>query len=484
MTEKQPIAQPEEERKRQPVQRIDTMPRSVPFIVGNEAAERFSFYGMRSILMLYMTSVLLIPDYEATRILHTFIAAVYFFPLIGGWLADRYFGRYWTILTISLLYCLGHAALAIFEGKLYGLYLGLALIAIGSGGIKPCVSAFVGDQFGPEREHLLPKVYGWFYWSINFGSFFSMLLIPYLKENYGYRVAFGVPGIAMGLATLIFWLGTPTYVRKPPSRETGQKGFWPIVLYAIKHLKERKRGESFLDVARKKYSEEEVQAAKAVLYILLIFAPAPLFWSLFDQTASTWILQGEKMVPLSIPLPFAPKFSLNAETIQSLNPLLVMLLIPLFTMVLYPWADRLGLRPTPLRRMTLGMFLAAFSYVIVGWYQIHVEHGARMSILWQVIPYIVLTSAEVLFSTTGLEFAFTQAPKSMKSIIMSFWLLTVCIGDSLISLITTLNEKVLKTSLSGQFFLYAGMVVIVAILFGELAIIYRRLRAKAGLPVD
>ena len=147
-------------------------------------------------------------------------------PLFGAWLSDRLIGRYHTILWVSLVYCLGHGVLAASglthsaHGRLVCLCVGLALIAIGSGGIKPCVSAFMGDQFGPGQVHLLQKAYGAFYWAINFGSFFSFLVVPWAHEKWGYAAAFGIPGVLMAVATMIFYSGTPYYTRKPTNSNT------------------------------------------------------------------------------------------------------------------------------------------------------------------------------------------------------------------------------------------------------------------------
>ena len=158
--------------------KANRFPSQIKYIVGNEACERFSYYGMMGILELFLANQMAMSDEGATEILHLFGAAVYFLPLFGGWLADRWIGRYWTILIISFFYCLGHGTLALFGTSRAGLFTGLALIAIGAGGIKPCVSANVGDQFGPRNKHLLEKIFGWFYFSINFGSFFSTMLTP------------------------------------------------------------------------------------------------------------------------------------------------------------------------------------------------------------------------------------------------------------------------------------------------------------------
>src|SRR5215471_16609671 len=205
-------------------------PRSTWFIVSTEACERFSFYGMTSILTLYLQYQMKMGPDGAKERVHLFNAAVYYLPLLGGLLADKYLGRYRTILFLSLFYCLGHGSLALFEGKELGVYLGLALIAIGAGGIKPCASAFVADQFPKLDERGLAKVYGLWYWAVNLGAFFASALIPVVapiwddgkkvNENWGYSWAFGIPGIFMGIATLLFFLGTPLYIRRPPQVDT------------------------------------------------------------------------------------------------------------------------------------------------------------------------------------------------------------------------------------------------------------------------
>jgi POT family proton-dependent oligopeptide transporter len=484
-------------------------PPQIKFIVGNEACERFSYYGMRSILAGYITGAVLKGGLgqdadTSTEIIHLFVFANYFMPLFGAWLSDKFIGRYRTILWVSLFYCAGHGVLACSDfvgggvhGKLTCLFIGLALIAFGSGGIKPCVSAFMGDQFKPEQSHLLQKAYGAFYWAINFGSFFSFLVIPWIKDHHGYSLAFGVPGILMAIATFIFWLGTKHYVRVPPSRETKHAGFFKVFFHAFqirlkivaadvrrlilpksasesepRHL--GSYGKSFWDAARSRFSESEIDAAKSVPPILFVFALVPVFWSLFDQTNSTWVLQGQKMVPAKF-----LGLDIGAEQMQSMNPLIVMLLVPLFTLGIYP---RLGRFASPLKRMAYGMFLAAGSYLIVAALQKQIEAGAQLSVLWQTAPYIVLTAAEVLISTTGLEFAFREAAPELKSIIMSFWLLTVAFGDLLVAAITKIfaNGTGESSVSTNRFLLYAGLTFIVAILFSLIATTYRYRDAAAA----
>lgn len=198
------------------------MPRQIPYIIGNEACERFSFYGMRNILVQFLITSLLLQEItaegragEAKDIMHSFMIGVYFFPLLGGWLADRFFGKYHTILWFSLVYCAGHLCLALFENSREGFFLGLGLIALGAGGIKPLVASFMGDQFDQSNKHLAKIVFDAFYWIINFGSLFASLLIPLVLKNWGPQWAFGIPGILMFIATFVFWLGRKRYVLVP-----------------------------------------------------------------------------------------------------------------------------------------------------------------------------------------------------------------------------------------------------------------------------
>jgi POT family proton-dependent oligopeptide transporter len=440
------------------------LPRGVPFIIGNEAAERFSYYGMLSILTIYLSREMKLGDVEGKKVVHTFATAVYFLPLFGAWLADKMIGRYWTILSISLFYCAGHAALALYEGSLAGVYAGLILIAIGAGGIKPCVSAFVGDQFPPENEKGLTRVYGWFYWSINFGATFGFALIPMLRDGAGYSWAFGVPGIAMGVATVIFWLGRNKYVRQPPQREWHQAGVTKVWLYAFRNQAQRRPGQRWLDVALTKFSAEEVNGVRAVARIVAVFITIPVFFALYNQVNSTWVLQGEKMTPFDV-----LGFKVDGERMQAVGSILVMIWVPILTYLVYPLCEKLGLRPTALRRMAVGMVLAGVTYVISGWMQGRIDAGEKLNLAWQLVPYVVLVAGEVLVSATGLEFAFEEAPKTMRSMMMSLWLLTIAGGHFLIAFFTDINARYIKASGAKELYFYAGLMFVVSVLFMGIA---------------
>jgi proton-dependent oligopeptide transporter, POT family len=619
-------------------------PPGIPYIVGNEGAERFSFYGMRQILYIHLSALFLRfvaedavskealadANVRATQVTHMFMAAVYLVPLIGALLADRFLGKYRVIFWVSMLYVAGHAVLAVagrsatmgaFAAAEVGMFIGLGLIALGSGGIKPCVSANVGDQFTKENSHLVGKVFQIFYFIINFGSFFASILTPMiyyadaadpLNERTGPEWAFGVPGILMAIAAVVFWMGRNKFVKVPAkpggklgfldfvssaflatpllvvvlvgssvaehvvnaamSEEAGAVGaafahiaatYWPhalvaiagfalglflfryrqklqpdsgflsVLLYSLSHKGERQAGEDFWAPARKKFGEEAADGPPAVLRIIVVFSMVSVFWALFDQHSSTWVQQAKAMV-LSFDAPrwiwygFAlpatlvsaafgavwlfmwvsnrtmPRkvnlavlglgvlwavvsvvfqlvnpdggasmstINMSAAQISALNPLMVMMIIPLLNVAVYDPLDRRGRPLKPLTRMTIGMFMAALAFASVAILQLRIESSEpnTIHVLWQVIPYFIMTTAEVLVSITGLEFAYTQAPRSMKSTIMGFWLLCVSFGNILVAFLAPFQ----KLSLSSFFWIFAALMAAASVVFMLLAMRYK-----------
>jgi POT family proton-dependent oligopeptide transporter len=445
-------------------------PRSVPFIVGSEGAERFSFYGMRSILTVYMAQYLLVPGHQAEAAYHYFIMACYLTPLVGGWMADRLWGRYRIILWLSFGYVFGHLVISGFESRA-GLFAGLALIAAGSGGIKPCVSAYVGDQFRPDQKKLLERVYGLFYWMINLGSFTSTLLIPQLLAWYGPRVAFAVPALLMALALLVFVLGKRQYVNVPPTGPNPHS-FARVVSTAV--ARRGAGGTHWLDAARGHHPDEAVDGAKAVFRIMGVFACVTAFWALFDQHGSSWVLQARRM-DLDV-----NGYKLQASQLSALNPVMVLALIPLFQRGLFPALESRGVKVTPLGKMTFGMFLTVLSFVSAALVESAMTGGARPSALWQIPQYVFLTAGEVLVSVTGLEFSYTQAPRSMKSTIMSIWLVTIAFGNFLTAAVSGLN----RFEGAAYFWFFAALMLAGAVGFGFVARRYRPVEAAPAVAAQ
>jgi len=386
------------------------MPGGIPYIIGNEAAERFSFYGMKTILIIFMTDYLLMTENKSTVWVHTFVMAAYFLPLIGGLVSDIFWGKYRTIIRLSLFYCLGHGVLAVYESQ-QTLALGLALIALGAGGIKSCVSAHVGDQFNRTNSDLLERVFGYFYISINVGATLSTLLTPWLMKHYGPSIAFGVPGVLMLVATITFWMGRKRFIAIPP---VGWKKF---------------RQEVFTP-----------HGMRIILKLCVVYLFVSIFWSLFDQTASTWVLQAKRsLMDKTIDLGFV-RFELLPDQVQSINPILIVTLAPIFSFIIYPAVNRF-FKLTYLRKIAIGLFIAAFSFAIISWVEGKMEQGIPMHVGWQLLAFLFITTAEVLVSITTLEFSYTQAPIAMKSLIMGLFWLTVTFGNFIT---TQVNEYILR----------------------------------------
>src|SRR4051812_18102155 len=245
----------------QSTERDDKMPAGIPFIVANEFAERFCYYGINAILTIYMTRFLRLGDAEATTFHSLFKSGAYFFPLFGAIVSDVFWGKFRTIMTFSLAYVAGCTVLALVPGK-EGLLPGLFLVAFGTGGIKPCVSTNVGDQFTSRNQHLIERAFSYFYLSINAGSTISIFFCPVLLDKWGPLPAFGMPAAMMFIATVVFWLGRHKYVHVPPA------------------------GRAWLDDVLSQDGRALIRRL-AVVYIFIA-----CFWALWDQSnGQTWTLQ-------------------------------------------------------------------------------------------------------------------------------------------------------------------------------------------------
>ena len=386
-------------------------PPGIPYIIANEAAERFSFYGMKAALAIFLANYLGIlggdnySETKATVVVSWFNTAVYLTPLLGALIADTFFGKYRTIMTLSIVYCLGHLCLALMGiGGFVQLWLlsGLGLISLGAGGIKPCVSAHVGDQFGTGNQHLITKIFNIFYFSINFGAVISNLLIPWVLKWYGPHLAFGIPGILMALATIFFWMGRTKFAHIPA------------------------KGAPFLSEL---FSKEGLSVIGKLIPLVIFVG---VFWSLFDQTASRLVFQAERMDREIFGLEILP------SQIQAANPFLILVLIPLFTFVLYPLVGKI-VNLTPLKKIGSGLALMALAFAVVSLAQEAIDRGETPHVGWQLLAYLILTSAEVMVSIVALEFFYTQAPKKMKSLMMAIFLSSVSIGNFFTAFV---NQKI------------------------------------------
>ncbi|MHC4664506.1 MAG: POT family MFS transporter [Planctomycetota bacterium] len=422
------------------------MPAGIPYILFNEGLERFSFYGMRCILVIFMTKYLLgssgvldpMSEVESRKYFHLFVSAVYFMPIVGAILSDIWLGKYRTILSFSLFYCLGFLALSLDNTRL-GLTVGLTLIAMGSGVIKPCVSANVGDQFGKSNEHLLERAYYWFYFSINFGATISQFVIPIVLDKWGPRLAFGIPGVFMFLATIAYWMGRKKFVHVPAAG-------WGFI-------KETFSGDGL----------------KALGKLCIIYLFVAVFWSLWDQLDSAWVLQAEKMNRHWLGHEW-----LSAQ-IVTVNPVMIMILIPTFSYAVYPAINKL-FSLTPLRKISIGLFVTASTFVISALIENRITAGYRPSAGWLILNHVILAAGEVMVSITCLEFSYTQAPKRMKSFIQAVFLLSVSVGNAFTSMVNAFiqnEDGSSKLPGSSYFWFFVILMTITAIVFIFVASRYR-----------
>ena len=380
------------------------------FFFWGELAERCSFYGMNAILLLYMVDTLGFEKANASSYTSFFTAACYLTPLFGGWIADRYFGRYGTIVAFSIPFILANAMMMVTGSiSLMTMLLPLALcgIALGSGVIKPNISTLMGmtyDQQRPGKDQLRSDAFTMFYWAINVGSLISQSLMPVLRNHYGPNAAFILPTVLMIVALGIFALG-----RKH---------------YAIETVKQDNT-----------LTPEQARERWVVLFRLLgVFLLCAVFWSVFKHYNTVWVHFNRERVDLTVfGKPIAP------DQLQPLNAVFILTLLPLASF-LYKVLARRGIHLRPTDKMQLGfvfVFLTPVIFILAD--QIYAD--AKVPVYWIVLCFFCITAGEVLISPVGLELAFVAAPKSMKGFITACFLLTNFFGNLLNGFVTPFYNK-------------------------------------------
>ncbi|NP_001290095.1 solute carrier family 15 member 1 [Meleagris gallopavo] len=371
-------------------------PLSIFFIVINEFCERFSYYGMRAVLVLYFKYFLRWDDNLSTAIYHTFVALCYLTPILGALIADSWLGKFKTIVSLSIVYTIGQAVMAISsindmtdqnrDGNPDNIAVhialsvtGLILIALGTGGIKPCVSAFGGDQFEEHQEKQRSRFFSIFYLSINAGSLISTVITPILRaqecgihsRQQCYPLAFGVPAALMAVSLIVFIAGSGMYKKVQPQGNIMVQ-VCKCIGFAIKNRfrhrsKEYPKREHWLDWASEKYDKRLIAQTKMVLKVLFLYIPLPMFWALFDQQGSRWTLQATTMDGDFGALQIQP------DQMQTVNPILIIIMVPVVDAVIYPLIQKCKINFTPLRKITVGMFLAGLAFIAAALVQVQID---------------------------------------------------------------------------------------------------------------
>lgn len=502
-----------------------------PYILANEFCERLAFYGLSTNLVMYLTRVMGEESGFAAVQVNLFEGTCYLTPLLGAWLADSLWGRYRTILVFSIIYFVGMVMLAS-SAFLPGLtpdpdryptliqnaalYTSLYVIALGTGGIKPNVSAFGADQFDeshPSDRREKNSFFNWFYFSINLGSLLAVTVIVWIQENVSWAVGFAVPAVCMAIAVAVFIAGSGRYTHVAPSESPFSRVF--NVIWAAWRARRRMHpandpatdrllsnganndenrlsvsngsagrryavddGPHFLDAlisqedhinpspslawldaattarsqgGARRYTRQQVEEVKLVLRMLPVFFCTIIYWTIYVQMGSFFVVQGAHMDRL-VTLPAGlGTFVIPAASLSMINTVAIVVLIPMYDKLLVPALRSAGRPMTLLRRIGWGLAVGVVAMAAAAavesrrldlFRQGHIinqddasnhrdQAVVNMSVWWQTPQYLLIGLSEVFTSIGQMEFFYDQAPDVMRSCSMALQLLSVCVGSYL-----------------------------------------------------
>jgi POT family proton-dependent oligopeptide transporter len=393
-------------------------PIGLPILFFTEMWERFSFYCMLSILALYMNEALGFSTATVGQIYGAYIGLVYFSPLFGGLLADRVLGFSRAIMLGAVAMALGHFLLAF--PPLPTFFAGLACLIIGNGLFKPNISTLLGNLYR-DRPEKRDEAYNIFYMGINVGAFFSPLVAAYLRNTYGWHYAFGAAGIGMIISMIIFAL----FRKHVAGGET--------------------RGQA---VSKNEIVLTPAQEKARISALLLVFAVVIVFWMAFHQNGYTLTFWARDATDASAMPSWAKDTTgerLAGELTQAINPMFVLLFTPL---VVWIWSAlrRRKLEPSTAAKIGIGMLLTAAAYTIMTGAGLFGGDTGRVSILWLVSTYAVITMGELLLSPMGLSLVNKLAPARMRGLLMGGWFAATAIGNYLSGLVGSLWDRLPHSS--------------------------------------
>lgn len=470
------------------------------FILGNECCERLAYYGMSTNLVNYFIDRMHQGNATAAENVSNWSGTCYIMPLLGAFLADAYLGRYWVIAIFSMIYVIGMALLTVsasvnaLKDTAAFAFVALYLIALGTGGIKPCVSSFGADQFDEtdEKERVKKSsFFNWFYFSINVGALIASSVLVWVQTNVGWGWGFGIPAAAMAVAVVSFFSGSRFYrFQKPggsPLTRIAQvliATFRKIkvkvpedksILYETpdnasniigsRKLEHTDKLRCFDKAAVPTETDDikgtpsswrlctvtQVEELKAIIRILPIWVTGIVFSAVYSQMSTMFVLQGNTMDQR-----LGPKLKISAASLSVFDTLSVIFWIPVYDKLIIPFAKKFTGNPrgfTQLQRMGIGLVISIFAMITAGIVEvvrlnIVKEHNyydrktIPISIFWQIPPYFLIGCAEVFTFVGQIEFFYDQAPDAMRSLCSALSLTTNALGYYLSSLLITIVTHV------------------------------------------
>ncbi|MEQ8690224.1 MAG: peptide MFS transporter [Pseudomonadales bacterium] len=453
-------------------------PRGLLVLFFAEMWERFSFYGMRGLLILYLTKHWLFTDELASGIYAGYASMVYLMPVLGGIVADRYLGFKRAVIIGAVLLCLGHLGMA-FEGApavfvgaevvrdelaLQVFYLSLALIIVGVGLLKPSISSIVGELYAAED----PRRDGGFtifYMGINVGSVLAALTCGYLGETYGWAYGFGLAGIGMLLGLVTFIGGASWLAGKgePPPRADNTGGadpllyLYPGILLFVGLCWFLMQHQHIIGGLLTLASSAAV--CGVLVYIVLACSPderkrmglllfltaySVIFWALFEQAGSSMNLFADRNVDRSL-----GGLEITAAQLQFFNPGFIILLAPLFSS-LWTYLGRIGKEPSSAAKFGLGILQAGLGFFVLVYGIGQADGDGQVALLWLALAYLVHTTGELCLSPVGLSMVTRLAVPRVVGLMMGVWFLASSVAHYVAGIIASTAAVDPSTAANGQ----------------------------------
>ncbi|CAG9803483.1 unnamed protein product [Chironomus riparius] len=425
-----------------------SLAKSVYYIVASISLERFCTAGILTILPLFLYQKLGLDHNVSTSIFHIFECMMLIFTVFGAIIADTWVGLYQSVIGMSVVYVAGLALIstAMIETLEFPVYtlvsFGLIVMMIGSGSLKNNLNAFGGAQHKlPEQKKQLERYFSVQYFGVKCGSFLSRILFPIVREdikcfgkNDCYSMTFGIPMTIMLISLVIFLIGSSRYIKNKPNGN-----MLVMVVKCIKNAltekskikateKERKH---WLDYAEEKYGKKLVMETRAALKVIMISLPVPIFWACLMQQRSRWIFQAVRMDGN------LGWFNIKPDQMIVFNSLLSISMIPFLDKLVYPFLEKIGIK-TMLQRLIFGGILIVIAFILSAIVEVQIQNN-RISMLWQVPQFFIISIAEIFTYLSHLNFAYKEAPASMKPVMMSLLYLSMAGGDLIVAIISGIS---------------------------------------------